>query len=242
MKILSVDITEKEKSELIQDFTNLNSGYICVTSVHGLIEAYENQDIHIAFSKSYANVPDGMPIVYYAKWFKKINIERITGPEFIFDVLEELNKTKSSIATIGSDVQNIKKFIKFIETSFPFITFNAFDTSLIDIQSKQDLEGIIDFCKHNPSDYYFVFLSTPKQDLLMHHINKHIDTKLIGFGAAIDYVNGNTKYAPNVIKKLSLEWLYRLFQEPRRLFKRYLNIVPKFFVYLFFSYFQKTKK
>jgi len=242
MKILSVDITEKEKSILLEDFKNIESGYICVTSVHGLIEAYEDEAINLAFKNSYANVPDGMPIVYFARWFKKISMERITGPDFIYDVLRVLEDNKSSLCTIGSNKGTIQKFTKFINKNYPDISVIGSDTSIVDLNSEDSLEKILQFCKKNPSDYFFIFLSTPKQDLLMHHISRELKVKLIGFGAAVDYVVGNTKYAPNIIKKLSLEWLYRLLQEPRRLFKRYFNIIPKFFVYLVHAYFQKAKK
>ena len=88
----------------------------------------------------------------------------------------------------------------------------------------------------------FVFLSTPKQDLLMNYLNSQINIKMIGFGAAIDYVTGKTKYAPKIIQKLSLEWLYRLIQEPKRLYKRYMKIIPLFFYYLLISSFSKNKQ
>ena len=242
MKILSVDITEKEKNKLLEDFKNLDSGYICVTSVHGLIEAYENQEINSAFSNSYANVPDGMPIVYFARWFKKLKMNRITGPEFIYDVLNMLNNNNNSISTIGSDEKTIKQFNRFVNTTYKNIKINQHDTSFIDINSPEDIKNIIKFCADNNSDYFFIFLSTPKQDLLMYHINNALSSKLIGFGAAVDYLVGNTNYAPNIVKKLSLEWLYRLYQEPKRLYKRYINIVPKFFIYLLYSYFENLKK
>lgn len=242
MKILSVDITEKEKNKLLEDFKNLDSGYICVTSVHGLIEAYENQEINSAFSNSYANVPDGMPIVYFARWFKKLKMNRITGPEFIYDVLNMLNNNNNSISTIGSDEKTMKLFNRFVNTRYKNIRINQHDTSSIDTNSPEDIKKIVEFCETTNSDYFLIFLSTPKQDLLMYHINNVLSVKLIGFGAAVDYVVGNTKYAPNIIKKLSLEWLFRLYQEPKRLYKRYFNIVPKFFTYLLRSYFENLKK
>lgn len=242
MNILSVEITEKEKNKLLEDFKNLDSGYICVTSVHGLIEAYEDKQINLAFSNSYANVPDGMPIVYFARWFKKIKMNRITGPEFIYDVLKMLDNNNNSISTIGSDEKTIQQFNRFVNTTYKNIKINKYDTSFIDINSYEDIKNTIEFCEDNKSDYFFIFLSTPKQDLLMYHINNALKSKLIGFGAAVDYLVGNTDYAPNIVKKLSLEWLYRLYQEPKRLYKRYINIVPKFFIYIVHSYFENLKK
>ena len=67
MKILGIDIYENNKDVLLENFKKIKSGYICVTSVHGLIESYENKKISLAFKNSFANVPDGMPIVYFGK-------------------------------------------------------------------------------------------------------------------------------------------------------------------------------
>lgn len=242
MKILTVDIAEKQKSKILEEFNLVNSGYICVTSVHGLIEAYENENINEAFTNSFANVPDGMPIVYYSRWFKKINLSRITGPEFIYDFLTMLDETSSSIVTIGSNQDTINKFSKILKKDFGNIKLLNSNFSFIDINSKKSLESILEFCVKNKADYYLVFLSTPKQDVLMNYLNKEINSKFIGFGAAVDYFVGNTKYAPKFMQTLSLEWLFRLFQEPKRLFKRYLQIIPKFFFYLAISFFSKNKQ
>lgn len=242
MKILTVDITEKQKFEILNEFDNLTSGYICVTSVHGLIEAYENKNINEAFENSFVNVPDGMPIVYYAKWIKKIKLQRITGPEFIYDFLEMLNYTSSSIVTIGSDINTIEKFRKILKQNYKNIKFIDSDYSMVNLDSSKTLNSIKEFCTKNNANYYLVFLSTPKQDLLMNYLNNNLNLKMVGFGAAVDYFVGNTKTAPNIIKKLSLEWLFRLLQEPKRLFRRYLNIVPKFFYYLITSSLSKKRQ
>ena len=242
MKILTVDIAEKQKSEILHQFNLIKSGYICVTSVHGLIEAYENEYINEAFANSFANVPDGMPIVYYSRWFKKINLSRITGPELIYDFLTMLDETSSSIATVGSNKDTIDKFSEILKKDYGNIELLNSNFSFIDINSKTSLESILEFCVKNKADYYLVFLSTPKQDVLMNYLNKEINSKFIGFGAAVDYFVGNTKYAPKFMQTLSLEWLFRLFQEPKRLFKRYLQIIPKFFFYLAVSFFSKNKQ
>lgn len=242
MKILTVDISQKQKSEILEDFQLLNSGYICVTSVHGLIEAYENKDINEAFTNSFANIPDGMPIVYYGKWIKRVNLDRITGPDFIYDFLEMLNDTFSSIVTIGSDKNTISKFKNILNQNYKNIEILNSDYSFVDVDSSKSMNRIKEFCMTNNANYYLVFLSTPKQDLLMNFLNKKLNLKMVGFGAAVDYVVGNTKSAPKIVQKLSLEWFFRLMQEPKRLFKRYLNIVPKFFYYLLISSLFKKKQ
>ena len=100
------------------------------------------------------------------------------------------------------------------------------------MEEPTDIIKIKNFLLENTPEYLLVFLSTPKQDWLMYEINKlNINVKIIGFDAALDYFNGDLKKAPKIISLLSLEWFYRLIQEPKRLYKRYFKIVPKF-IYL----------
>ena len=242
MEILGVNIYENDKKRLISDFSLLKKGYICVTSVHGLVSAYESKRINKAFEESFANVPDGMPIVYYSKLIKSKQLDRITGPIFIYDILEMINNQHKSLITVGSDEDTSIKFKTLLNERYPNIRYNAYDNSFINLENNTGFESVLNFCKNNKAEYLFVFLSTPKQDLLMNYLNSQINIKMIGFGAAIDYVTGKTKYAPKIIQKLSLEWLYRLIQEPKRLYKRYMKIIPLFFYYLLISSFSKNKQ
>ena len=115
MEILGVNIYENDKKRLISDFSLLKKGYICVTSVHGLVSAYESKHINKAFEESFANVPDGMPIVYYSKLIKSKQLDRITGPMFIYDILEMINNQHRSLITVGSDEDTSIKFKTLLE-------------------------------------------------------------------------------------------------------------------------------
>jgi N-acetylglucosaminyldiphosphoundecaprenol N-acetyl-beta-D-mannosaminyltransferase len=74
----------------------------------------------------------------------------------------------------------------------------------------------------------FVGLGCPKQERWMAENRNHVNAATIGVGAAFDLYAGNIREAPAVISKLGLEWMFRLVQEPRRLFSRYLLVNPRF--------------
>ena len=232
MEILGVNITELNKKEILDKFSTLSKGYICITSVHGLVEANEKPLIKNAFLNSYLNLPDGMPIVYFAKFVKKVQIERIPGYDFLEEFLNLANFTSATIATVGGDLNSILKFQQIINKKYSSIKFVGKNTEKILMEEPTDIIKIKNFLVENTPEYLLVFLSTPKQDWLMYEINKlNINVKIIGFGAALDYFIGDLKKAPKIISSLSLEWFYRLIQEPKRLYKRYFKIVPKF-IYL----------
>jgi N-acetylglucosaminyldiphosphoundecaprenol N-acetyl-beta-D-mannosaminyltransferase len=89
-----------------------------------------------------------------------------------------------------------------------------------------DLQRIVSSTK---PDIFWVGLSTPKQERFMAEFLQLLDTKImIGVGAAFDFHTGRVRQAPRWIRQNGLEWLFRLIQEPKRLWSRYLNIIPRF--------------
>tara|TARA_X000001036_G_C20686526_1_gene807832 strand:- start:3438 stop:4157 length:720 start_codon:yes stop_codon:yes gene_type:complete len=235
MEILGVNISELQKNDILEKFFRQDNGYICVTSVHGLIEANENSLIMDAFQSSFANIPDGMPIIYYSKLFRKVKLNRIPGYDLLDLFLDFANNNNLKIATVGSTPKTLNNFKIKLNYSFPNIIFEDFNTDDIEIFSKESVNNISNFINQAKPDCVLIFLSTPKQDWLMYELNKAgLREKFIGFGAAVDYYVGNIEKAPNLLSKLSLEWFFRLVQDPKRLYKRYFKIVPKFFYLLIF--------
>ena len=105
-----------------------------------------------------------------------------------------------SIVTIGSNESTIKNFKKFLDSNYKSINLINSNFSIINTKNNSDIQEVINFCKNNKADYYLIFLSTPKQDMLMYQMSKQLDVKMIGFGAAVDYVVGNAKYAQEFFK------------------------------------------
>jgi len=245
MKILDIPISEKNYKDILSEFSELSKGYVCVTSVHGLIEAYENTNVKEAFHNSTYNVPDGMPIVLFAKFIKKIKpFSRVYGPEFLINFLKHINLRKSRLYIVGSNEKNISRFEKVLKNTHNNISIVGKNCDIIDINNDDQVKKIYDGIPKDKVDYVLVFLSTPKQDVLMHKFYlQENNLKCIGFGAAIDFYIGDLKSPPLIVQNLSLEWLYRLIQEPKRLFRRYLKIVPKFlYLVLIDTFFIKSKE
>ena len=244
MEILDVNITELEKHEILENFSSMSKGYICVTSVHGLIESYEDTSVQRAFRESTYNIPDGMPIVLFGKYIRKIStFTRMYGPQFLIDFLNYNNKNNIKIFTIGSNENNLLKFKNILDAKYKNINLVGHNFEIIDINNEHQIDKIYRELSDIEVDYVLVFLSTPKQDVLMHRlISRGSNLKFIGFGAAVDFFIGDLKSPPVIMQNLSLEWLYRLIQEPRRLYKRYLKIVPKFlYIMIFRNLFIKSK-
>ena len=88
--------------------------------------------------------------------------------------------------------------------------------------SEAEDKEMVDQINASGADIIWVGLGAPKQEKWMYAHKDHVNGVMIGVGAGFDYHAGNIKRAPGWMQKLSLEWLYRLLQDPKRLFKRYL--------------------
>lgn len=209
-------------------FKNNNFGYVTVTGAHGLIESYKSKSVKIAHLNSLLSVPDGMPLVWVSKIKGSKNISRCFGP-FMMDLIlndNELSKKKHFL--YGGNDGVAQKLKKHIEEKYNANVVGTYTPPFRPLHEKEQ-NDLIDQINSSEADIVWVGLSTPKQELFMHKIFDKINVKfMFGVGAAFDYFIGKIEYAPKVVQNMGLEWAYRLFLEPRRLYRRYFEIVPKF--------------
>lgn len=204
-------------------------GYVCVTGVHGVMEAQSNLQFRSILNRSLLTVPDGMPMVWVGRIQGHREISRVYGPDFMIELCRRsvargfrhfLYGGKDGVAEqLAERLRQRIPGLQIVGTyTPPFRPLNAVE--------ERDLQIQVAACK---PDIFWVGLSTPKQEQFMARYSERLDTKLmVGVGAAFDVQTGRIKDAPAWIKSAGLQWLHRLSQEPRRLWKRYLINNPKF--------------
>jgi N-acetylglucosaminyldiphosphoundecaprenol N-acetyl-beta-D-mannosaminyltransferase len=204
-------------------------GYICVTGVHGVIEAQVDDNFRRILNGSFLCTPDGMPMVWMGKIRGHAEMRRVYGPDLMLDVCawSEVNSCRHFFFGGAEGVAQLlteklkARFSKLeIAGTFtpPFRPLNAAE--------EKDLQEMIRAAK---PDILWVGLSTPKQEKFMVKFLPKLDvTLMIGVGAAFDFHAGRVRQAPRWMQRSGLEWLFRLLCEPRRLGKRYLKNNPQF--------------
>jgi len=209
-------------------------GYICVTGVHGVSEAQENPGFRAILNGSFLNTPDGMPMVWVGRLNGYREMSRVYGPDLLLEICRVSEQTKwrhffyggaPGIADqlAGSLLDRFPKLLVVGTYTPPFRPLND--------EEKMELRALVEKTK---PDIIWVGLSTPKQETFMAEALPWLDTTLmIGVGAAFDLLSGQIKQAPRWIQRSGFEWLYRVFQEPRRLWKRYFKNNPLFIWRLF---------
>jgi N-acetylglucosaminyldiphosphoundecaprenol N-acetyl-beta-D-mannosaminyltransferase len=131
----------------------------------------------------------------------------------------------------GSNEVNLQKLKIAIETKFPGTIISGMIAPPYRPIEEWENESFITAINAAQPDFIWVGLGAPKQERWMYAQAKNVNGLLFGIGAGFDYMAGNTKHAPTWMKNASLEWVYRLIQEPGRLWKRYLLTIPPFMLF-----------
>lgn len=210
--------------KIINDINNkrINSkGYVCAVNTHSFAMALYDNKVQKALKNSFANVPDGVPISLYASIESKRWIKRVYGPDLMKALIVKFNENSNKkIFFLGGDSKVVNSILIIMKDIYPQVIVAGFDTRIVKLRSNED--DLIQKINKAKPDVVFVGIGCPRQEIWMHNNSKKINSFLIGVGAAFDFFSGNKKQAPKIIQVLSLEWLYRLFQEPKRLFWRYV--------------------
>jgi len=184
-----------------------------------------------------------MPLVYLSKLKGSKNINRCFGPETMQLILEDKELSSKKHFFYGGNEGVAEKLLYKLKNKYGTNGVGCYTPPFRPLNS-QEIEELRNKVSNLKPDIIWVGISCPKQELFMYEFFNQLDVKfMFGVGAAFDYHLDDLKPAPKIIQIFALEWLFRLIQEPRRLFKRYLNIVPKFLFLSFFDlikfYFQK---
>ncbi len=232
VNILGVEIAAITMMWLL-DFTDNNinemSGdYITVANVHTTVMAYEDEVYRNIQNSGVMAIPDGGPLSSLGRMRGAKNMSRTTGPSYMEEILKVSDKKGYRHYFYGSTQETLDKLNNFLRMNYPNINIvGMYSPPFRELTLEEDNEIIRNINEANP-DFVWVGLGAPKQEKWMHNHKGKIKGLMIGVGAAFDYYAGNIKRAPLWMQNTNLEWLYRLIQEPKRLFKRYMVTNTKF--------------
>jgi N-acetylglucosaminyldiphosphoundecaprenol N-acetyl-beta-D-mannosaminyltransferase len=204
-------------------------GYICVTGVHGVMEAQTDAAFRRILNGAFLCTPDGMPMVWMGKIHGHSEMRRVYGPDLMLEVCAWSEKNSCRHFFYGGADGVADLLAAKLKEKFPKMeivgTFTPPFRPLNSDEEKQFAERI----RAARPDILWVGLSTPKQEKFMAEFLPKLDvTLMIGVGAAFDFHSGRVRQAPRWMQRGGLEWIYRLGCEPRRLAKRYFRNNPLF--------------
>jgi len=224
--ILNMQDTLTHLHTLIRDH---RKGYICVTGVHGIMEAQRDSQLLEVYAGSEMTVPDGMPLVWVGRTQGHAAMQRVTGPDLMLEIFrrdEFAHATHFFYGGAEGIAQDLRK--KLIQR-FPWAKIVGTYTPPFRDLSLSEQEQFAATISELKPDIIWVGISCPRQEIFMSRMLPLLETKLMfGVGAAFDYHTGHIKDSPEWVKKSGLQWLHRLVQDPKRLWRRYLRNNPAF--------------
>lgn len=204
-------------------------GYVCVTGVHGVIESQYDPELRKIHNRSLLTTPDGMPMVWMGKLAGQGTMDRVYGPDLMECIMAWSAKSGATHFFYGGNTGVADLLKERLEQRFPGLRVaGTYTPPFGPLPEKEESELRARLEVLQP-DFFWVGLSTPKQERFMAAYIGRLPVKImLGVGAAFDFHAGRVKQAPRWIQRSGFEWLYRLVQEPRRLWKRYFRNNPLF--------------
>jgi N-acetylglucosaminyldiphosphoundecaprenol N-acetyl-beta-D-mannosaminyltransferase len=204
-------------------------GYVCLTSVHGVVEAQSDHAFRSILNRSFLTTPDGVPTVWVGWLQGHRHIGRVFGPDYMIALCRWSVSRGYRHFLYGGAEGVAQELASALVNNVPGLRIVGVYTPPFRPLNQVEEAELAALVAEAKPDVFWVGLSTPKQERFMAAYLDKLDVKLMaGVGAAFDIHTGRIKDAPAWIKAFGLQWLNRLIQEPRRLWRRYLYNNPKF--------------
>lgn len=204
-------------------------GYVCITGVHGVMEAQADEGFRRILNRSLLCTPDGMPMVWLGRLAGHAGMGRVYGPDLMELLCAEGRGENWRHYFYGGAEGVAEQLRERLTARFPGLCVCGTFTPPFRDLNPAELDELASDIDQSRPDILWIGLSTPKQERFMAaHLSRLNVSLMIGVGAAFDFHSGRVRQAPRWIQRSGFEWLFRLGQEPRRLWRRYLRNNPRF--------------
>jgi len=228
-----------ECTELIIACAKLHqSCTVAATNVHSITTGYLDPKGHGWALRHFTLVtPDGQPIRWALNLLRKrhepVMRDRVRGPQLMLDVCQRAEAENISIFLYGSTESVLEQLQSKLHEMFPkLIIAGAVSPPFRRLTPEEDA-AYIQQILGSGAGVVFVSLGCPRQEWWAFEHRESLPRPLLCVGAAFDFHAGNVPEAPEWMQAIGLEWLYRLYKEPRRLWKRYLLLNPLYLILFF---------
>lgn len=215
---------------------------VFLANVHMLMEAKQDPTFAITFNEADIVASDGVPICFALKLLNKIEQERIAGMDLLPAILQKAAKNNIPVFFYGSDNTTLQKVEAQCKIMYDNLRIaGMYSPPFRELTPEEQIE-ITDKLNKSEAGIIFVALGCPKQEKFIHFLKNKVNAVMIGIGGALPVFAKTMSRAPLWMQRSGLEWLYRLIQEPKRLFIRYTKTNSKFIYFLIFNYLKSKAK
>lgn len=206
---------------------------VTALAVHGVMTGALDAEHRHRLNELDLVVPDGQPVRWAMRWLYGITLpDRVYGPTLTLKVCERAAQEGLSVYLYGSRQEVLETLAANLRAKFPAIQIAGMQPSRFRQVSAAEQAEIAQTIRDSGASLVLVGLGCPRQETWVYENRELISMPLLAVGAAFDFHAGNLPQAPAWLQNRGLEWLFRLVQEPRRLWKRYLYLNPLYLTLL----------
>lgn len=233
VNILGVGVSALDLSDAVKYVNSFlktgRKGYICVTGMHGIMEAQNDSEFREIQNNSFLTTPDGIPTVWAGRLDGYSSMRQVRGADFMLQLCESSVNTGTRHFLYGGKPGVAELLRDVLQLRFPGLQIVGTYTPPfrpLNVQEENELRNQLIESK---ADVLWCGISTPKQERFMAKYIHSLPVRLmVGVGAAFDLNAGLLQDSPKWVQACGLQWAHRLCQEPRRLWRRYLLNIPRF--------------
>jgi N-acetylglucosaminyldiphosphoundecaprenol N-acetyl-beta-D-mannosaminyltransferase len=183
-------------------------------------------------------VPDGQPVRWALLGLhgKRLR-DRVYGPNLTLRIAQQFSGRRLSIFLYGSSQETLARFAQSLTDSFPGLKIAGMHPSKFGRLTEQERLELANLIKASGANAVFLGLGCPRQEVWAYEYRNLLNLPILAVGAAFDFHAGTLSQAPKFMQDSGLEWLYRLVQEPKRLWRRYLLLNPLYVWNVLLQYF-----
>jgi N-acetylglucosaminyldiphosphoundecaprenol N-acetyl-beta-D-mannosaminyltransferase len=201
-----------------------NPGYVCVTGVHGVMEAQADPEFLRILNRAAINTPDGMPMTWVGRLQGHHHMDRVYGPDFMAAMCRLSVERGYRNFLCGGEPGVAELLSESLQRRFPGLKIvGTYTPPFRALNPEEEMELVARVHESRPH-ILWVGLGTPKQERFMvQYLDRLQVPLLVGVGAAFDFHTGRLRECSDWVKRAGLQWMHRLMQDPRRLWRRYLR-------------------
>lgn len=234
VNVIGVPITATNMDDCLalveERLDDMRGEYVCVSNAHTCVMAHDDPAYWAVQAESVMSVPDGKPLSVVGS--KEVpTMGRVTGPDLMRALLDRSQRTGWSHYLYGDTPEHLVALLGALTRNYPKARIAGAEPSVFRPLSLQEKAELAERVNTSGADLMWVAIGAPRQEVLCRDLKGCTNALMVGVGGAFNVLAGVVPEAPQWMQLASLEWLYRLIQEPKRLFKRYLTTNIKFIAY-----------
>lgn len=231
-RILGVNIAVTNMQDtislIVSQINELRGKFICLSNVHTTVISDKDEEYRTIQNAAFLALPDGSPLALVQRLRGYKGAEQVAGPDLMPALWKATENTPISHYFYGSSQETIDALRNKLSSKYPGLQIAGMEAPPFRPLTEEEDAQAVERINNSGASIVWVGLGAPKQERWMYEHQDEINALMLGVGAGFDFHAGTVKRAPGWMRNHYLEWLYRLIQDPKRLWKRYVTTNGKF--------------